>query len=131
MTFENVVVRLPRRTASVNSRYDFVVNSTQRVPKEKGTSVASIGSVGSIASIGSVGSIASIGSAGSIASIGSAGSIASIGSVGSILSIGSTGSVLSINAVGAWRSLPSQTRAVVIATAMGLATVALLRRLAI
>ena len=106
----------------MNSRYDFVVNSTQRVPKEKGTSVASIGSVGSIASIGS---------AGSIASIGSAGSIASIGSVGSILSIGSTGSVLSINAVGAWRSLPSQTRAVVIATAMGLATVALLRRLAI
>jgi hypothetical protein len=39
--------------------------------------------------------------------------------------------VLSINAVGAWRSLPSQTRVGVIATAIGLATVALLRRLAI
>jgi hypothetical protein len=39
--------------------------------------------------------------------------------------------VLSINAVGAWRSLPSQTRAVVIATGMGLATAALLRRFAI
>ena len=113
------MVGTSRRGAGKRAHYAWGMQRTVRGVKSSTTSIASIGSAGSIASIGS---------AGSIASIGSAGSILSIGSVGSILSIGSSGSVLSVNAVGAWRSLPAHTQAMVVATALGIATFALMRQ---